>query len=155
MNYAKAQKDVLAKLVKNSKAVINCITGGATACLIVDGVAGYIFPEDANWLDVEKIEATTNISALRLPLCVSDEILTPTENLIDKGGYLAREYKKERYNGSVESVYIQEQFVKNFDAPTFYQALDKPRSIIAIRETTQLEGERLVGFVMPFHLKED
>lgn len=27
MNYAKAQKDVLAKLVKNSKAVINCITG--------------------------------------------------------------------------------------------------------------------------------
>lgn len=42
-----------------------------------------------------------------------------------------------------------------FDAPTFYQALDKPRSIIAIRETTQLEGERLVGFVMPFHLKED
>ena len=155
MNYAKAQKDVLAKLVKNSKAVINCITGGATACLIVDGVVGYIFPEDANWLDVEKIEATTNISALRLPLCVSDEILTPTENLIDKGGYLAREYKKERYNGSVESVYIQEQFVKNFDAPTFYQALDKPRSIIAIRETTQLEGERLVGFVMPSHLKED
>lgn len=136
MNYAKAQKDVLAKLVKNSKAVINCITGGATACLIVDGVVGYIFPEDANWLDVEKIEATT-------------------ENLIDKGGYLAREYKKERYDGSAESVYIQEQFVKNFDAPTFYQALDKPRSIIAIRETTQLEGEHLVGFVMPFHLKED
>lgn len=96
MNYAKAQKDVLAKLVKNSKAVINCITGGATACLIVDGVVGYIFPEDANWLDVEKIEATTNITALRLPLCVSDEILTPTENLIDKGGYLAREYKKKR-----------------------------------------------------------
>jgi len=52
-------------------------------------------------------------------------------------------------------VFVQEKWLKNFDMPTLYQAIDKPVGIISITETTQLEGEQLVGFVMPYRFKEN
>lgn len=52
-------------------------------------------------------------------------------------------------------MFVQEKYLKNFDMPTLYQAIDKPVGIISITETTQLEGEHLVGFVMPYRLTEN
>ena len=52
-------------------------------------------------------------------------------------------------------MFVQEKWLKNFDSPTLYQNVDKPRGIISITEVSQLEGEQLVGFVMPYRLKEN
>lgn len=57
--------------------------------------------------------------------------------------------------GECKRVFVQEKWLKNFDMPTLYQAIDKPVGIISITETTQLEGEQLVGFVMPYRFKEN
>lgn len=155
MNYAKAQKDVLTQLIKNSKAAINCLTPENKVILIVNGVLGFVFPEDLNWIDVDRIEAVCNLQNLPLPLMDARNKLEPTENLIDNGGVLAREFKKIWHDGEAKSVYIQEQYLKNFDSPTFYQNLDNQKGLIAITEFSELEGEILVGFVIPYNRKED
>ena len=155
MNYAKAQKDVLTQLIKNSKAVINCLTPENKVILIVNGVLGFVFPEDLNWIDVDRIEAVCNLQNLHLPLMDARNKLEPTENLIDNGSVLAREFKKIWHDGGAKSIYIQEQYLKNFDSPTFYQNLNNQKGLIAITEFSELEGEILVGFVMPYKKKED
>lgn len=155
MKYAKAQKDVLTLLTKTPKAVMHCVIPGGRVGFIVDAVLGFVFPEDTNWIDCEKVEASISLSSLHLPSGSASEVLTPTENLIDRDGIIAREFKKGRYNGEYKSVFVQEKYLKNFDMPTLYQAIDKPVGIISITETTQLEGEQLVGFVMPYRFKEN
>lgn len=155
MNYAKAQKDVLTRLTKVPDAVAHCIFPDGRVGFIVDAVLGFVFPEDTNWIDCDKILASVGLASLHLPSGSASEVLTPTENLIDRDGIIAREFKKGRYNGEYKSVFVQEKYLKNFDMPTLYQAIDKPVGIISITETTQLEGEHLVGFVLPYRLTEN
>lgn len=155
MNYAKAQKDVLTRLTKVPDAVAHCIFPDGRVGFAVDGVLGFIFPEDANWIDCEKVEASISLSSLHLPSGSASEVLTPTENLIDRDGIIAREFHKQGAIGECKRVFVQEKWLKNFDMPTLYQAIDKPVGIISITETTQLEGEQLVGFVMPYRFKEN
>lgn len=155
MNYTKAQKDVLAQLTKNPKAVINYVTPENKVILIVNGALGFVFPNDLNWIDVDRIEAICNLQSLKLPLMDTKNKLEPTENLIDNGSVLAREFKKGRHDSEAKSIYIQEKYLKNFDFPTFYQDISRPKSLIAITEHSELEGEILVGFVMPYIRKED
>lgn len=155
MNYAKAQKDVLTQLIKNSKAVINCVTPENKVILIVNGALGFVFPSDLNWIDVDRIEAIRSLQNLKLPLTDAKNKLEPTENLIDNGSVLAREFKKGRHDGEAKSIYIQEKYLKNFDSPTFYQDISCAKSLVAITEHSELEGEILVGFVMPYMRKED
>ncbi len=155
MKYAKAQKDVLTLLTKTPKAVMHCVIPDGRVGFAVDGVLGFIFPEDANWIDCEKVEASISLSSLHLPSGSASEVLTPTENLIDRDGIIAREFHKQGAIGECKRVFVQEKWLKNFDMPTLYQAIDKPVGIISITETTQLEGEQLVGFVMPYRFKEN
>lgn len=155
MKYAKAQKDVLTLLTKTPKAVMHCVIPDGRVGFAVDGVLGFIFPEDANWIDCEKVEASISLSSLHLPSGSASEVLTPTENLIDRDGIIAREFHKQGAIGECKCVFVQEKWLKNFDMPTLYQAIDKPVGIISITETTQLEGEQLVGFVMPYRFKEN
>lgn len=155
MKYAKAQKDVLTLLTKTPKAVMHCVIPNGRVGFAVDGVLGFIFPEDANWIDCEKVEASISLSSLHLPSGSASEVLTPTENLIDRDGIIAREFHKQGAIGECKRVFVQEKWLKNFDMPTLYQAIDKPVGIISITETTQLEGEQLVGFVMPYRFKEN
>lgn len=155
MNYAKAQKDVLTRLTKVPDAVAHCIFPDRRVGFIVDDVLGFVFPEDTNWIDCEKVEASISLSSLHLPSGSASEVLTPTENLIDRDGIIAREFHKQGAIGECKRVFVQEKWLKNFDMPTLYQAIDKPVGIISITETTQLEGEQLVGFVMPYRFKEN
>ena len=155
MKYAKAQKDGLTLLTKTPKAVMHCVIPDGRVGFAVDGVLGFIFPEDANWIDCEKVEASISLSSLHLPSGSASEVLTPTENLIDRDGIIAREFHKQGAIGECKRVFVQEKWLKNFDMPTLYQAIDKPVGIISITETTQLEGEQLVGFVMPYRFKEN
>lgn len=155
MKYAKAQKDVLTLLTKTPKAVMHCVIPDGRVGFAVDGVLGFIFPEDANWIDCEKVEASISLSSLHLPSGSASEVLTPTENLIDRDGIIAREFHKQGAIGECKRVFVQEKWLKNFDMPTLYQAIDKPVGIISITETTQLEGEHLVGFVLPYRLTEN
>ena len=155
MKYAKAQKDVLTLLTKTPKAVMHCVIPDGRVGFAVDGVLGFIFPEDANWIDCEKVEASISLSSLHLPSGSASEVLTPTENLIDRDGIIAREFHKQGAIGECKRVFVQGKWLKNFDMPTLYQAIDKPVGIISITETTQLEGEQLVGFVMPYRFKEN
>lgn len=155
MKYAKAQKDVLTLLTKTPKAVMHCVIPNGRVGFAVDGVLGFIFPEDANWIDCEKVEASISLSSLHLPSGSASEVLTPTENLIDRDGIIAREFHKQGAIGECKRVFVQEKWLKNFDMPTLYQAIDKPVGIISITETTQLEGEQLVGFVLPYRLTEN
>lgn len=155
MNYAKAQKDVLTSLLKNPKAVINCLAPDDRVIFIVDGTHAFVFPEDVNWIDTERIEASVSLPNMRLPVMNAENKLDPTENLIDDCGVLARQFIKRGNSATVPSIYIQEQFLKNFELPIFYQDIDKPKGVIAITELTQLEGEVLVGFVMPYPKKTD
>lgn len=154
MNYAKAQKDVLTSLLKNPKTVINCYPPDDRVIFIVDGTHAFVFPEDINWIDAERIEASCSLPNMRLPVMSAENKLEPTENLIDDYGVLARQFIKMGHTAGVKSIYIQEQFLKNFESPIFYQEIDKPKGVVAITEITQLEGEVLVGFVMPY-LKKD
>ena len=55
MNYARVQKEVLAKLTKNPNAVVHCLTTDGRVCYVVDGQIGYIVPSDTNWIAVDKI----------------------------------------------------------------------------------------------------
>ena len=155
MNYAKAQKDVLTLLTKTPKSIIHCVVPDGRVGFVIDGSLGFIFPEDTNWIDCEKVDASISLTSLHLPSGSASEVLVPTENLIDQNGVIAREFNKTGYNHECKSVFVQEKYLKNFDAPTLYQNVDKPRGIISITETTQLEGEHLVGFVMPYHPKEN
>lgn len=155
MNYAKAQKDVLTQLIKNSKAVVNCTTSETKVVLIVNGVLGFVFPDDLNWIDVDRIEAVCSLQNLHLPFMDAKNKLEPTENLIDNGSVIAREFKKIWHDGGAKSIYIQEQYLKNFDSPTFYQDINSWKGLVAITEFSELEGEILVGFVMPYQRKEN
>lgn len=155
MNYAKAQKDVLTLLTKNPKAVMHCVIPDGRVGFAIEGTLGFIFPEDTNWIDCDRIEAAISITSLHLPRGSALEQLLPTENLIDRKGVIAREFKKAGPNGSSKSVFVQEKYLKNFDMPTLYQTVDQPLSIISITEVTQLEGEHLVGFVMPYRTTEN
>ena len=120
MNYAKAQKDVLTLLTKTPKAVMHCVIPGGRVGFAVDGVLGFIFPEDANWIDCEKVEASISLSSLHLPSGSASEVLTPTENLIDRDGIIAREFHKQGAIGECKRVFVQEKWLKNFDMPTLY-----------------------------------
>lgn len=154
MNYAKAQKDVLTNLLRNSKSVINCLAPDDRVIFIVDGTHAFVFPEDINWIDAERIEASCSHTNMHLPVMSAENRLEPTENLIDDYGVLARQFVKVGITAGVKSIYIQEQFLKNFESPIFYQDIDKPKGVIAVTEITQLEGEVLVGFVVPYQKKD-
>lgn len=154
MKYAQAQKDALALLVKHPKAVTNCICPDDKVGIIIDGVVGYVIPEDANWIDLERVERVLNLRNLVLPLMSAENKLEPTENLVDKGDTIVREFRK-AYPPAAAPVYIQEKLLKNFEFPTFYQDAERTKGIIAITEMTQLEGEVLVGFVLPFNINRD
>ena len=154
MKYAQAQKDALALLVKHPKAVSNCICSVGKVGIIIDGVVGYVIPEDANWIDLERVERVVNLRNLGLPLMSAENKLEPTENLVDKGDTIVREFRK-AYPPAAAPVYIQEKLLKNFEFPTFYQDANRHKGIVAITEMTQLEGEVLVGFVLPFNINRD
>ena len=153
MKYAQAQKDALARLVKHPSAVANCICPDDKVGIIIDDVVGYIIPWDANWIDLERVERVVNLRNLGLPLMSADNKLEPTENLVDKGDTIVREFRKAYQTGT--PVYIQEKLLKNFEFPTFYQDINRPKSPVAITEMTELEGEVLVGFVLPFNINRD
>ena len=153
MKYAQAQKDALARLVKHPRSVANCICPDDKVGIILDGVVGYIIPMDANWIDLERVERVVNLRNLGLPLMSAENKLEPTENLVDKGDTIVREFRKAYPTGT--PVYIQEKLLKNFEFPTFYQDAERTKGIIAITEMTQLEGEVLVGFVLPFNINRD
>lgn len=153
MKYAQAQKDALARLVKHPSTVANCICPDDKVGIIIDGVVGYIIPWDANWIDLERVERVVNLRNLGLPLMSAENKLEPTENLVDKGDTIVREFRKAYPTGT--PVYIQEKLLKNFEFPTFYQDAERTKGIIAITEMTQLEGEVLVGFVLPFNINRD
>ena len=153
MKYAQAQKDALALLVKHPKAVTNCICPDDKVGIIIDGVVGYVIPGDANWLDLERVERVVNLRNLGLPLMSAENKLEPTENLVDKGDTIVREFRKAYQTGT--PVYIQEKLLKNFEFPTFYQDINRPKSPVAITEMPELEGEVLVGFVLPFNINRD
>lgn len=153
MKYAQAQKDALARLVKHPSTVANCICPDDKVGIIIDGVVGYLIPEDANWIDLERIERVVNLRNLGLPLMSAENKLEPTENLVDKGDTIVREFRKAYPTGT--PVYIQEKLLKNFEFPTFYQDINKPKCPVAITEMTELEGEVLVGFVLPFNINRD
>lgn len=155
MKYAKAQKDVLTLLMKVPDAVAHCIFPDGRVGFIVDAVLGFVFPEDTNWIDCDKILASVGLASLHLPSGSASEVLLPTENLIDRDGVIAREFHKQGAIGECKRVFVQEKWLKNFDSPTLYQNVDKPRGIISITEVSQLEGEQLVGFVMPYRFKEN
>lgn len=154
MNYSKVQKDALARLVKTPDGVTHCICGDGYVGIVIDGVVGYVVPEDTNWIDLERIEKVMNLRSLGLPLMSQDNKLEPTENLVDKGDTIMREFRKQ-WPESDNVVYIQEKLLKNFDLPTYYQDINRPKGIIAITERTQLEGEVLVGFVLPCIINRD
>lgn len=153
MKYAQAQKDALARLVKHPRSVTNCICPDDKVGIILDGVVGYIIPMEANWIDLERVERVVNLRNLGLPLMSAENKLEPTENLVDKGDTIVREFRKAYPTGT--PVYIQEKLLKNFEFPTFYQDAERTKGIIAITEMTQLEGEVLVGFVIPFNINRD
>lgn len=153
MKYAQAQKDALARLVKHPRSVTNCICPDDKVGIILDGVVGYIIPMDANWIDLERVERVVNLRNLGLPLMSAENKLEPTENLVDKGDTIVREFRKAYPTGT--PVYIQEKLLKNFEFPTFYQDINKPKCPVAITEMTELEGEVLVGFVLPFNINRD
>ena len=153
MKYAQAQKDALARLVKHPRSVANCICPDDKVGIIIDGVVGYIIPMDANWIDLERVERVVNLRNLGLPLMSAENKLEPTENLVDKGDTIVREFRKAYPTGT--PVYIQEKLLKNFEYPTFYQDINKPKCPVAITEMTELEGEVLVGFVLPFNINRD
>ena len=153
MKYAQAQKDALARLVKHPSTVANCICPDDKVGIIIDGVVGYIIPMDANWIDLERVERVVNLRNLGLPLMSAENKLEPTENLVDKGDTIVREFRKAYPTGT--PVYIQEKLLKNFEFPTFYQDINRPKSPVAITEMTELEGEVLVGFVLPFNINRD
>ena len=153
MKYAQAQKDALARLVKHPRGVSNCICPDDKVGIILDGVVGYIIPEDANWIDLKRVEREVNLRNLGLPLMSAENKLEPTENLVDKGDTIVREFRKAYPTGT--PVYIQEKLLKNFEFPTFYQDINKPKCPVAITEMTELEGEVLVGFVLPFNINRD
>lgn len=154
MKYAQAQKDALARLVKHPNGVANCICPDDKVGIIIDDVVGYIIPEDANWIDLERVERVVNLRNLGLPIMSADNKLEPTENLVDKGDTIVREFRK-AYPMADKPVYIQEKLLKNFEFPTFYQDINRPKAPVAITEMTQLEGEVLVGFVLPFNINRD
>lgn len=154
MKYAQAQKDALARLVKHPSSVANCICPDDKVGIILDGVVGYIIPMDANWIDLERVERVVNLRNLGLPLMSAENKLEPTENLVDKGDTILREFRK-AYPMADAPVYIQEKLLKNFEFPTFYQDINRPKAPVAITEMTQLEGEVLVGFVLPFNINRD
>lgn len=153
MKYAQAQKDALARLVKHPCSVVNCICPDDKVGIILDGVVGYIIPMDANWIDLERVERVVNLRNLGLPLMSAENKLEPTENLVDKGDTIVREFRKAYPTGT--PVYIQEKQLKNFEFPTFYQDINKPKCPVAITEMTELEGEVLVGFVLPLNINRD
>lgn len=153
MKYAQAQKDALARLVKHPRSVANCICPDDKVGIILDGVVGYIIPMDANWIDLERVERVVNLRNLGLPLMSAENKLEPTENLVDKGDTIVREFRKAYPTGT--PVYIQEKLLKNFEFPTFYQDINKPKCPVAITEMNELEGEVLVGFVLPFNINRD
>lgn len=94
MKYAQAQKDALALLVKHPKAVSNCICSVGKVGIIIDDVVGYVIPKDANWIDLERVERVLNLRNLGLPLMSAENKLEPTENLVDKGDTIVREFRK-------------------------------------------------------------
>ena len=157
MKYAAAQKEILSQLVKHPDTVINVITTDDREALSIDGEVCYIFPSDTNWIDLERIAKTVNIRHLSLPFMYQVNKLEPTEHLKDKNGILAREFKKQWNDDKLacESTYVQEKHLKHFDFPTLYQNLETTKGIIAITEMTPMEGEVLVGFVLPVKFKED
>ena len=154
MKYAQAQKDALARLVKHPNGVANCICPDDKVGIIIDGVVGYIIPEDANWIDLERVERVVNLRNLGLPIMSADNKLEPTENLVGKGDTIVREFRK-AISAGYTPVYIQEKLLKNFEFPTFYQDINRPKSLVAITEMTELEGEVLVGFVLPCIINRD
>lgn len=155
MKYAQAQKEVLTQLFKNPKEVINVITPDYRVALAPNSGMGYVFPDDVNWIDLERIEKTVSLTALHLPLRTQENRLEPTKHLRDCSGDIVREYKKAWLDGQAASCYIAEKCLKNFDFVTLYQDITNPKGIIAITENLPVEGEVLVGFVMPFKIKEE
>ena len=96
MNYAKAQKDVLTRLTKVPDAVAHCIFPDRRVGFIVDDVLGFVFPEDTNWIDCDKILASVGLASLHLPSGSASEVLLPTENLIDRESHRPRRRNRPR-----------------------------------------------------------
>lgn len=118
MNYARVQKEVLAKLTKDPNAVVHCLTTDGRVCYVVDGQIGYIVPSDTNWIAADKIMREVQLTSLRLPSCTSDQLLTQTNSLLDSDGGLLRELHKTCANGRTVQVYIQEKHLKILTTPS-------------------------------------
>lgn len=149
MNYSRAQRQIIAGLLKNSHSVIYATGTENKEVFIIGSALGYIFPRDLNWIDTGKLEVTCPFSNLKLPAMTSQNRLMPTDRLRDSDGIIAREFIKTKETGECESVYIQEQYLKNFDEPVFYQELNNPKGTVLITEMDNIEGEIMTGFVAP------
>lgn len=149
MNIKRAQKEVFAALLNGDSVAEGTHFDGQTI-LSVGGVVGYVFPPDANRIDL------TNVLAHLPPLHLHEAMLgrneiRPTEHLIEYKGLLLRLFIK---TVTGDKVYVQDKHLKNFDGDTvrFYQEGDTGPVVVA--EDDDLEGEHVVGFIMPGRVED-
>lgn len=149
MNYKRAQKEVLTALL-NADPVTETVAPGGTVLLTLGGVMGYVFPSDVNRIDLEKVDTHLAWSALHLDEALLNANLVEfTDDLLDKRGTILRKLRR-IVDG--EPVYVQEAMLKNFDNPTAYQL--HRLSPVVLTEDDDIEGEHIVGFVMPYKVNE-
>lgn len=142
MNYKRAQKEVLAALLNADPVTESVAPGG--------GVMGYVFPSDVNRIDLEKIETHLAWSALHLEDAMwKANRVEITDDLLDKRGTLLRVLRR---ISDGERVYIPEAMLKNFENPTAYQG--QKLGPVVLTEDDDLEGEHIVGFIMPYKVNE-
>lgn len=149
MNYKRAQKEVLSALL-NADPVTESVVPGGGVLLTIGGVMGYVFPDDVNRIDLEKVDTHLAWSALHFSdaLYVENKVEF-TDDLLDKRGTILRKLRRV-VDG--EAIYVQESMLKNFDNPTVYQL--NRLSPVVLTEDDDLEGEHIVGFVMPYKVNE-
>lgn len=146
MNYKKAQKDIFARLVKGDRVVK---VEACEPCVILsDGMAGWVFHEDKNYIDLNKIPGPG--ARVHLDIVSEENLLTMTNTLKSYKGLTLRQFID--FAGS--PIYVQETYLRNFDSePRFYQELSNGPIVVTERDVT--DHEQIVGFVMPVKYTEN
>jgi hypothetical protein len=141
MNYDKAQKFILAELIKYPLISRKSDVGFSDVLVTCDGEVGFVFPKSSLMIDLSVVQKSDDLGRNMEELIDPSNLLQRTKAIIDTDGSSSG-YLSVLRDGSRE-VYVKTKHIKLFGScAEFYQG--KSGGAIAV-----VEADRLCGVIAP------
>lgn len=149
MNYAKAQKEVVAELLKGNVNMRWFRVDENSVSVVIDGYRAHIFPVVSIVFSVDKIREMTKLPVSEVVKDENELFVTKDLRVMDS----TRKTIAIRLKGSGRNVFVNTRYLECYQNPRFYQG--EANDPVIVTERVRGTNNIPVGIVLPYRCAWD